>query len=299
LTRPTISTINPSIKNNLLSIITTISIDLIDMKGRKPVPILEVKNVSKHFGGLAALNNVNLTIQEGEIRGIIGPNGAGKTTLFNVISGVYRPTSGQIFSMEGKRIDGLASSKIAEMGIVRTFQRTALYHEFTVLKNVTVARHLHAKENIFGVITGTVKKMEAEHIKKAQEIVELMGLEHLKYELAENLPHGHQRVLGVAIALACEPKILLLDEPLTGMTPTEKADMIDLIRKVHQQGITILLVEHDMKSVMELCGYISVLDFGELLVEGTPDKVQNDESVINAYLGTENMNQLWEEKVVT
>ena len=251
--------------------------------------ILEVKGLSRYFGGLAALSNLNLTIQEGEIRGIIGPNGAGKTTLFNVISGVYRPTSGQIFYMKGKRIDGLASSKIAEMGLVRTFQRTALYHDFTVLKNVTVARHLHAKENIFGMLAGTGKKIEKENVIKALEIVEFMGLGHLKNELAADLPHGHQRTLGVAIALACEPKVLLLDEPLTGMTPTEKAHMIDLIRKVHQQGITILMVEHDMKSVMELCDYISVLDFGTLLVEGTPDEIQNDENVINAYLGTEDI----------
>ena len=128
--------------------------------------ILEVKGLSRYFGGLAALSNLNLTIQEGEIRGIIGPNGAGKTTLFNVISGVYRPTSGQIFYMNGKRIDGLSSSKIAEMGLVRTFQRTALYHDFTVIRNVTVARYLHAKENIFGVFAGTVKKMEEENVKK-------------------------------------------------------------------------------------------------------------------------------------
>ncbi len=261
--------------------------------------VLEVKGVSKYFGGLAALSNINLTIQEGEIRGIIGPNGAGKTTLFNVVSGVYRPTSGQIFYMDGKRIDGLATSKIAEMGLVRTFQRTALYHDFTVLKNVSVARHLHAKENIFGMFAGTVKKIEEENVKKALEIVEFMGLGHLKNELATNLPHGHQRALGVAIALACEPKVLLLDEPLTGMTPTEKAHMIDLIRKVHQQGITILMVEHDMKSVMELCEYISVLDFGTLLVEGSPAEIQNDESVINAYLGTEDTTSLWGEEVVT
>ena len=251
--------------------------------------ILEVKGLSKYFGGLAALNDINLTIQEGEIRGIIGPNGAGKTTLFNVVSGVYRPDSGQIFYMDDKRIDGLATSKIAEMGLVRTFQRTALYQDFTVLKNVTVARHLHARENIFGVFAGTVKKLEAENVEKASEIVDFMGLGPLKNELAANLPHGHQRALGVAIALASEPKVLLLDEPLTGMTPTEKADMIDLIRKVHQQGITILIVEHDMKSVMELCDYISVLDFGKLLVEGIPAEIQNDETVINAYLGTENM----------
>jgi branched-chain amino acid transport system ATP-binding protein len=252
------------------------------------VAILEVKGLTKYFGGLAALDNINLTIEEGEIRGIIGPNGAGKTTLFNVISGVYRPTSGQIFYM-GKRIDGLATSKIAEMGLVRTFQRTALYPDFTVLNNVIVSRHLQSKENIFSVFTGTVKKKEAENVEKALEIIEFMGLGHLKNELATNLPHGHQRALGVAIALACEPRVLLLDEPLTGMTPTEKAHMIDLIRKVHQQGITILMVEHDMRSVMELNDYISVLDFGTLLVEGVPAEIQNNEDVINAYLGTEDI----------
>ena len=261
--------------------------------------ILEVKGVSKYFGGLAALSDVGLTIQEGEIRGIIGPNGAGKTTLFNVICGVYRPSSGQIFYMEEKRIDGFSPSKIAQLGIVRTFQRTALYHDFTVLRNVTVARHLHAKENIFGVLTGAVKKVEEENVAKALEIVEFMGLGALKNELAANLPHGHQRVLGVAIALACEPRVLLLDEPLTGMTPTEKAGMIDLIRKVHQRGITILMVEHDMRSVMELCNYISVLDFGKLLIEGTPNQIQNDGAVIAAYLGTEDITSLGGEKVAT
>ncbi|MQY77284.1 MAG: ATP-binding cassette domain-containing protein [Spirochaeta sp.] len=262
--------------------------------------ILEVKGLSKYFGGLAALSNLNLSIREGEIRGVIGPNGAGKTTLFHIISGVYRPTSGQIFYKMGQRIDCLAPSKIAEMGIVRTFQRTALFQSFTVLKNVAVARHLHARENIFGVLTGTVKKMEEENVNKALEIVEFMGLGDLKNELAINLPHGHQRALGIAIALACEPKVLLLDEPLTGMTTTEKDRMINLIRKVHQQDITILIVEHDMKSVMELCHYISVLDFGKLLVEGTPDEIQNNEDVITAYLGTEDIvTALGGEKVAT
>jgi branched-chain amino acid transport system ATP-binding protein len=139
------------------------------------------------------------------------------------------------------------------------------------------------------VFTGTVKKKEAENVAKALEIIEFMGLGHLKNELATNLPHGYQRALGVAIALACEPSVLMLDEPLTGMTPTEKAHMIDLIRKVHQQGITILMVEHDMRSVMELNEYISVLDFGTLLVEGVPAEIQNNEDVINAYLGTEDI----------
>lgn len=251
--------------------------------------ILETKGLSKYFGGLAALSDINLSIQEGEIRGIIGPNGAGKTTLFNVISGAYRPSSGQIFYRKGKRIDGLSSSRIAAMGLVRTFQRTALYLDFTVLKNVAVARHLHIRENILRVFAGSVKKMQEENLAKALEIVDFMGLRHLKNELASNLPHGHQRALGVAIALACEPKVLLLDEPLTGMTATEKANMIDLIRKVHQQGITILMVEHDMRSVMELCNYISVLDFGTLLIEGLPAEIQNNEAVINAYLGTEDI----------
>jgi branched-chain amino acid transport system ATP-binding protein len=250
------------------------------------VAVLEVKGLIKKFGGLTALNDITLTIEEGEIRGIIGPNGAGKTTLFNVVSGVYRPTAGQI-SYRGIRSDTLSSSRIARMGLVRTFQRTALYHDFSVLKNVTVARHLHVRENIFHILTGSVKKIERLNIEKASEIVDFMGLGHLKDELATNLPHGHQRALGVAIALACEPNVLLLDEPLTGMNPTEKAQMIDLIRKVHQRGITILMVEHDMRSVMELCSYISVLDFGKLLVEGLPAEIQNDENVINAYLGTD------------
>jgi branched-chain amino acid transport system ATP-binding protein len=253
------------------------------------VSILDVKSVSKHFGGLAALDNINISIQEGEIRGVIGPNGAGKTTLFNVICGVYRPTSGQIVYDGGKRIDGLKTSMIAEMGIVRTFQRSALYLDFSVLKNVIVARHLHARGSLFHVLFGASQKMERENVQKALEIIEFIGLGNLKNELAANLPHGHQRMLGVAIALACEPRILLLDEPLTGMTPTEKARMIDLIRKVHQQGITILMVEHDMKSVMELCGFISVLDFGTLLVEGPPTEIQNNQAVIDAYLGAENI----------
>ncbi len=251
--------------------------------------ILEVKGLSKSFGGLAALDHIDLTVQQGEIRGIIGPNGAGKTTLFNVISGVYKPTSGRIYAIGGNRIDGLPSSKIAQMGIVRTFQRTAIYHDFSVLDNVAVARHLHIKQNVLRVFAGRARKTEMQHHEKALEIVSFMGLDNLKDELATNLPHGHQRALGMAIALACEPKILLLDEPLTGMTATEKAAMIDLIRKVHQKGITILMVEHDMKSVMELCGYISVLNFGTMLVEGAPEEIQNNEAVIGAYLGTDDI----------
>lgn len=260
--------------------------------------LLEVQQVSKYFGGLAALSNLNLTIQEGEIRGIIGPNGAGKTTLFNVISGIYRPTSGHIY-YKGKRIDGLKPSRIARMGLVRTFQRTAIYHDFTVLKNVTVSRHMYTRESVFEVFAGTAKREEEENLEKAMEIVEFMGLGDLKHELAKNLPHGHQRALGIAIALACEPQLLLLDEPLTGMHASEKKNMIDLIKKVHQQSITIMIVEHDMRSVMELCHSISVLDFGKLLVEGTPTEIQNNRAVIEAYLGTEDITSLGGDKVAS
>jgi len=250
------------------------------------VAILEVKELSKYFGGLAALSDLDLTIDEGEIRGIIGPNGAGKTTLFNVISGVYRPTKGSVI-YQGSNISSLSSDQIAEKGLVRTFQRTALFHDFTVLKNVTVARHLHAKEGVFGAIFGTARRMEKENEAKALELVEFMGLGGLKDELAMNLPHGHQRALGVAIALATEPKLLMLDEPVTGMNPTEKQHMLQLIKKVRDQGITILLVEHDMRTVMGLCTYISVLDFGKKLTEGLPKEIQANKAVIEAYLGGE------------
>ena len=248
--------------------------------------LLEVRGLSKYFGGLAAISDLDLAIDEGEIRGLIGPNGAGKTTLFNVISGVYRPTKGSVI-YQGDDISRLSPSRIAAKGLVRTFQRTALFHDFTVLKNVVIARHLRAKETVFGAIAGTARQMEKENEEKALEIVEFLELGPLKDELALNLPHGHQRALGVAIALATEPKLLMLDEPLTGMNPVEKEHMIALIRKLHESGITILMVEHDMKSVMGLCIQISVLDFGKLLAEGPPEEIQANPDVIEAYLGGE------------
>lgn len=252
--------------------------------------LLEVKELSKYFGGLAAIHALDLDVDEGEIRGVIGPNGAGKTTLFNVISGVYRPTEGEII-YRGQEISGLKASEIAEKGIVRTFQRTALFHDFTVLGNVSVARHLHAKEGFWGTLLGTSKFGASKRKKdgneqKAHEIVEFMGLGDFKEELAWNLPHGHQRSLGVAIALAADPKLLMLDEPVTGMNPTETQHMTDLIRKLRDEwGMTILLVEHDMKVVMGLCDKVSVLNFGEKLAEGLPDEIKNNEGVIEAYLG--------------
>jgi branched-chain amino acid transport system ATP-binding protein len=249
--------------------------------------MFEAKELTKYFGGLAALSDLDLEVEAGEIRGIIGPNGAGKTTLFNVISGIYKPTKGKIV-YQGKEISGLIASQIAGMGVVRTFQRTALFHKFTVMDNVLVSRHLQAKGGLFRTIFGTNRRIEIEHEKKALEIIDFMGLSDLKDELADNLPHGHQRALGIAIALASEPKLLMLDEPVTGMDPTETQHMTDLIKKIRDEwAMTILLVEHDMKVVMGICDKISVLNFGKKLAEGLPKQILENPDVIEAYLGGE------------
>ncbi len=251
--------------------------------------LLEVTGLCKYFGGLAAINNLDLTIEEGEIHGVIGPNGAGKTTFFNVVSGIYRPNAGQIL-FEGTRISGLKPSKIAEMGVVRTFQREAFFPKFTVIENVSVGRHLHAKEGIFDVLFASRRANGKGDHRKAWEIVELLGLADAGDDLAANLPHGHQRALGVAIALAAEPKLLMLDEPVSGMNPIETQHMMGLIRKIRDDwGITILLVEHDMRTVMGLCEKITVLDFGQKLAEGSPGEIQGNKLVIEAYLGAEDI----------
>lgn len=248
--------------------------------------LLELRGVTKRFGGLVAVDNVDLDIEEGEIRGIIGPNGAGKTTLYNLITGNYPVTEGRI-KYNGEDITGLSPHEIASRGLVRTFQHTALFNEFTILKNVSVACHLHAKVNLSGVVlrTPATQQTQRQAEEKALEILEFLGLAGLKDELAVNLPHGHQRSLGVAIGLAAEPKMLLLDEPVTGMNPTEKQDMVGLIRKVRERGITIMLVEHDMRTVMGICEKISVLNFGKKIAEGSPEEIMHNQQVIEAYLG--------------
>jgi branched-chain amino acid transport system ATP-binding protein len=248
--------------------------------------LLEVKKVSKFFGGLAALSEFDMDVNEGEVRGLIGPNGAGKTTLYNVISGVYQPSAGRII-YQGEDISNLPPSIIAKKGLIRTFQSTALFMGFSVLQNISVGCHLHARENVFGVVANTPSTRNAERdaLKRAEEIVEFMDLTHIKYELAVNLPHGYQRALGVGIALAGKPKLLMLDEPVTGMNPTEKVHMLGLIKKIRDEGITVIVVEHDMKTVMGICGYITVLSFGKKLAEGKPREIQTNTEVIEAYLG--------------
>ena len=250
--------------------------------------ILDVKEISKHFGGLAALSDLSFVIQSGEILGLIGPNGAGKTTLFNVISGFFSPTHGKVF-FNGEDVTGLRPDQRAQRGLVRTFQSTNLFKHKTVVDNLIIAHHLRLESGFLGLLVNTkrAKKEEAAAYKSCLEILEYMGMADLKDELTQNLPHGHQRSLGVAIALAARPRLLLMDEPLTGMNPEESRRFIELIRGIRDRGITLMVVEHDMKAIMGLSDRIMVLNYGRKIAEGTPKEVRNNRQVIEAYLGSE------------
>jgi branched-chain amino acid transport system ATP-binding protein len=248
--------------------------------------ILEVTGLSKRFGGLEALADVDLTVQPGEIVGIIGPNGAGKSTFFNVISGVMKPTGGRIV-FRGEDVTGMKPNRVAKRGMVRTFQGTTLFHDLTVIDNIRVACHIPANVNLLADLVGlpSVRRREREMTARALEILELAGLHDVKDKLARDLPHGHQRALGVAIALATEPQLLCLDEPVTGMNADEIEAMIAFIGRIRERGITILLVEHAMKVVMSICERVMVLNFGRKIAEGTCNEIQCDVDVIEAYLG--------------
>ncbi len=248
------------------------------------MPVLEVKNVTKQFGGLTALNDVSFQVEEGEIRGLIGPNGAGKSTMFKNIAGFYTPTTGSVI-YRGQNIEGKSPHAIAEMGIVRTFQETTLFQELSVFENALVGCQIKAKTDLFSAIFGLDKQKQKAAAERVMEVLDFMGLSDRKNQLASQLPLGSQRALAISIALVSEPKLLLMDEPFAGMNPEETNHMMDLTRKVQKSGISIILVEHDMKAVMGLCHYLTVLNFGQLLAEGTPEEIRNNDKVIEAYLG--------------
>lgn len=248
-------------------------------------PILEVRNLTRRFGGLSAVSDLSFRVQPGTIHGLIGPNGAGKTTTFNVISGFYAPTSGQVF-YRGEDVSGRKTSALAARGLVRTFQGTTLFHEFSVRDNVRLGCHKSAQAGFWRRLLGLDRTTETAADEKAERLLDFIGLADLADEETVNLSHGHQRMLGLAVALAADPRVILLDEPFTGMNAAETQRMMDLVREVRNRGVTIMLVEHDMQAVMGLCDVITVMNFGSLLAEGTPEEVRSNPAVIEAYLGS-------------